>query len=116
MTNVSQSGSGLEPRTLGVNFRSEVVVNSSLFVKKKNCHNVQQQCQQQLDYRTEGREAAPVRGQCPENQGTKMSTQLNKHGRSSRSPAEWRRQTVAETTQTGLKRYNAFCRLIHSYE
>lgn len=35
MTNVSQSGSGLEPRTLGVNFRSEVVVNSSLFVKKK---------------------------------------------------------------------------------
>lgn len=54
---------------------------------KKSGHNVQQQCKQQLDYRSEGREAAPVRGQCPENQG-----RTNKHGRSSRTPAEWRRR------------------------
>lgn len=72
MTTVSQSGSRFEPRTVGFNFRFKVVAKEQLF-GENNCHNVQQQCQQQLDYRTEGREAAPVRGQCSENQGTKLS-------------------------------------------
>lgn len=34
VTNVSQSGSGLEPRTVGVNFRSKVVVKQQLVWKR----------------------------------------------------------------------------------
>ncbi|GLD60908.1 deleted in malignant brain tumors 1 protein-like isoform X1 [Lates japonicus] len=37
--------------------------------KSPDRRHVQQQCQQQLNYRSEGREAAPVRGQYPEDQG-----------------------------------------------
>lgn len=61
--------------------------------------HVQQQRQQQLNHRSEGREAAPVRGQYPEDQGTNPSTLTHKHGRLSEPAVEWRRQTVAEMTQ-----------------
>lgn len=45
--------------------------NSITFLSR---HHVQQQCKQQLDYRSEGREAAPARGQYPEDQGMKSWT------------------------------------------
>ena len=72
-----------------------------LFSAERRRH-VQQQCQQQLNNRSEGRQAAPVRGQSPEDQGTNPSTLTHKHGRRSRPAVEWRRQTVAEMTHTGL--------------
>lgn len=64
------------------------------FFPPKSRRHVQQQCQQQLNYRSKGREAAPVRGQYPKDQGTNLSTLTHKHGRPSRPPAEWRRQNL----------------------
>lgn len=83
--------------TVGVSFRRVVAVyvrRSSTFFPTKSRRHVQQQCQQQLNYRSKGREAASVRGQCPKDQGTNLSTLTHKHGRPSQPPAEWRRQNL----------------------
>lgn len=53
-------------------------LSSPSFSSAGSRRHVQQQCQQQLNYRPKGREAAPVRGQYPEDQGTKPSTQTRK--------------------------------------
>lgn len=73
----------------------------------KSGHNVQQQCQQQLDYRTEGREAAAVRGQCPKDQGrTSQACYTNTEDRAE-LPLNGGDPTVAEMIQTGLHEWKS---------
>lgn len=73
------------------NFRAVLVASKSCLqlLSVESRRHVQQQCQQQLNHRPEGREAAPARGQYPEDQGTNPSAPTHKHGRPT---VEWRRR------------------------